>query len=121
MNTSPLPARRRVLLVAWFLREDRRWLATYLDPARYDVEMVGTQLPVRFETFIRATGETARLEYWNWAPMRLPDEFFASPSGADGWKITTVESYEAWLSANRSERFRQVPIILPVLLHGRPR
>ena len=79
------------------------------------------QLPVRFETFIRATGETARLEYWNWAPMRLPDEFFASPSGADGWKITTVESYEAWLSANRSERFRQVPIILPVLLHGRPR
>lgn len=75
-------------------------------------------LPLKFETFIRATGETARLEYLSWAPLRLTDEFFAAP-GAD-WDIERLPSYEAWLQADRTATFRQAPIIFPLLLHGRP-
>jgi len=90
------------------------------DKGRRTVWVTGDtyKLPLKFETFIRATGETAQLEYLSWSPLRLPAEFF-SPPGED-WEIERLPSYDAWLGADLTATYRQAPIIFPLLLHGRP-
>lgn len=90
------------------------------DNGRRTVWVTGDEyrLPLKFETFIRATGETAQFEYLSWSPLRLTGEFFTVPG--EGWDIERVPSYEAWVTADRNATFRQAPIIFPMLLHGRP-
>ena len=90
------------------------------DTGRRTVWVTGDEyhLPLKFETFIRSTGETAQLEYLSWAPLRLMGEFFSAP-GAD-WELERVPTYEAWVKAAPSSGFKQAPIIFPTLLHGRP-
>ena len=39
-------AKVRVLFVAWFLREDRRWLGEFLPPERFECSYVGLEEPV---------------------------------------------------------------------------
>jgi glycosyltransferase involved in cell wall biosynthesis len=80
--------------VAWFLREDRRWLATYLDPARYEVEMVGTQLPLRFDQ--RRTGPAKWLVFlWlalvaRWRAFRNPPDLVVSAFPQLGFMVAAV-------------------------------
>ena len=76
------------------------------------------RLPLKFETYSRATGQIGRLDYVNWSPLKLSDEFFEPPT--DGWEITKVPTYQAWLRGKPGDDFRQAPIIFPLLLHGRP-
>jgi glycosyltransferase involved in cell wall biosynthesis len=40
------PAKARVLFVAWFLREDRRWLGSFLPPERFECSYIGLEEPV---------------------------------------------------------------------------
>ncbi|NRD44947.1 glycosyltransferase family 4 protein [Corallococcus exiguus] len=40
------PAKVRVLFVAWFLREDRRWLGAFLPPEHFECSYVGLEEPV---------------------------------------------------------------------------
>jgi hypothetical protein len=40
------PAKVRVLFVAWFLREERRWLGEFLPPERFECSYVGLEEPV---------------------------------------------------------------------------
>ncbi len=76
------------------------------------------QLPIRFQTFDRRTGNEASVEYRGWAPVPLSEAFFEVPS--EGWVIDQVPTYDDWLKAPVTEAFKQAPIFFPLLLHGRP-
>ena len=73
-------------------------------------------VPLRVETFDRASAETIELDYQNWVfDMPLPERFFRPPAGLD---LTRFE-YDAYLAASGSSSMVSVPILYPDLLHGR--
>lgn len=73
------------------------------------------EVPLRVETFDRASGETIDLDYQNWVfDIVLPDRFFVPPSGV---KLTRIE-YDAYLGQSGKSHMVPVPILYPDLLHG---
>lgn len=73
------------------------------------------EVPLRLETFDRASGETIELDYQNWVfDIVLPDRFFVPPSGV---KLTRIE-YEAYLDQSGKANMVPVPVLYPDLLHG---
>ena len=73
------------------------------------------EVPLRVETFDRASGETIELDYQNWVfDIVLPDRFFVPPSGLN---LTHIE-YDAYLAQTGEAHMVPVPILYPDLLHG---
>jgi hypothetical protein len=71
------------------------------------------RLPVRLETFVRASLETVTLNYSDWKRgLELRDEFFEAPSEI----ILEQLDYAAYIEAAASRPV--APVLYPALLHG---
>jgi hypothetical protein len=72
-------------------------------------------LPLRVETFDRASSQTISLDYANWLQgLEISDAFFDPPAG-----LTIVElEYDAYLVASAEGPVGAVPVLYPDLLHG---
>jgi hypothetical protein len=74
-------------------------------------------LPLRVETFDRASGQTIGVDYANWKQdLEIPDAFFEPPPGVELLEL----GYEAYLEAAAAGPVGSVPILYPDLLHGGP-
>jgi len=74
-------------------------------------------VPIRLETFDRASGETIELDYQSWIfDLPLPDDFFRPPQGI------RLERFEldGWLKRGSGDAVPAVPILYPDLLFGAP-
>lgn len=74
-------------------------------------------VPLRVETFDRATSATVDLDYQNWTfDLELSDAFFAPPARIE---LQNFE-FDAFLEATTRGRVGAVPILYPDLLFGAP-
>ena len=74
-------------------------------------------MPLRVETYDRATGETIELDYQSWTfDMELPDRFFRPPAGLALARF----DQQAWLNPSPGEARPRVPILYPDLVFGAP-
>jgi len=74
-------------------------------------------LPLRVETFDRASAQTVAIDYANWADgIEIPDAFFDPPAGLELLEL----DYDAYLEASAKGPVGSVPILYPDLLHGGP-
>ncbi|MBW2424959.1 MAG: hypothetical protein JRG86_11945 [Deltaproteobacteria bacterium] len=72
-------------------------------------------IPLRVETFDRASSETVAVDYANWAAqIAIPDRFFEPPAGLELRKL----DYEAFVKASQEGRAGPLPVLYPDLLHG---
>lgn len=75
------------------------------------------RVPLRLETFDRATSETVELDYQNWIfDMELSRDFFSAPRGVELERL----DYTDFLERAARGPVGQVPILYPDLLHGTP-
>lgn len=75
------------------------------------------RVPLRVETFSRASAETIHLDYSGWVfDLELSAAFFAAPAHA---ALTTFE-YDAYVTKSIEGPVSPVPILYPDLLHGDP-
>jgi hypothetical protein len=72
-------------------------------------------LPLRVETFDRASAQTISLDYVSWREeIEIPDAFFELPSGLEVLEL----EYDAYLEASAQGAVGSLPILYPDLLHG---
>jgi len=80
-----------------------------------DADRLG--LPIRLETYDRATGRTGQLDWINWIPgLKIPDAFFAPPTGIE---LERFDTYEAYLQRLGTEPVPPAPPLFHYLLHER--
>ncbi|MBJ20090.1 MAG: hypothetical protein GY741_02530 [Phycisphaeraceae bacterium] len=73
------------------------------------------QVPLRIETFNRASADTFDLDYSGWAfDLELGADFFSTPAG---FEMSTFE-YDDYLTKSIEGPVSAVPILYPDLLHG---
>ncbi len=74
-------------------------------------------VPIRLETFDRASGETIELDYQSWIfDLPLPDAFFQPPQGI---RLKRFDQ-EGWLKRTSDDTTPAVPILYPDLIFGAP-
>jgi hypothetical protein len=74
-------------------------------------------LPIRLETYDRASGRTGRLDWLNWIPgLVMPDTFFEPPEGLN---LRRYESYEAYIEQLGRAPTPPTPPLFHYLLHER--
>lgn len=77
------------------------------------------RVPMRIETYDRASGRTGRVDYVDWLTgLELPDAFFEPPQGV---KLERFESYEAYLAKLSEGPVGSLPPVFPDLLRGASR
>ena len=73
------------------------------------------QVPLRVQTFDRATGAQVDIDYQNWIfDLDLPKPFFEAPANI---RLKRFE-YEAYMKKSLESPVGTVPILYPDLLHG---
>lgn len=73
------------------------------------------RVPLRVETFVRATSQTIEIDYSGWGfDLEIPGTFYALPPGLEVERL----SYEAYLAKSREGPVGPAPILYPDLLHG---
>jgi hypothetical protein len=73
-------------------------------------------VPIRLETFDRASGDTIELDYQGWSfNLPMADSFFQPPEGLD---LKTFDQ-EGWIRRKPDAVVPAVPILYPDLLFGR--
>lgn len=73
------------------------------------------RVPLRVETFVRATSQTIKIDYSGWGfDLEIPQSFYALPPGLEVERL----SYEAFLAKSREGPVGPAPILYPDLLHG---
>ncbi|MEZ4333933.1 MAG: hypothetical protein R3F35_19445 [Myxococcota bacterium] len=73
------------------------------------------RVPLRVETFVRATSQTIKIDYSGWGfDLEIPESFYALPPGLEVERL----SYDAFLAKSRVGPVGPAPILYPDLLHG---
>jgi hypothetical protein len=76
------------------------------------------RLPIRVETFNRATGATDSVDYLNWlSGMPLPDAFFEPDPRIELERV----DYDDYRKRSVRERIGPAPVLFSYLLHGEPK
>ncbi len=74
-----------------------------------------SEVPLRVENFDRESGDSATLNYSNWASgFEIPERFFEPVAGLQIQKL----EYDEWVAESLKGPVRGLPILYPELIHG---